>query len=84
MSINLGPEGCKAASELRTSGQFASLVQAIKEQANKAANAALDAVPEQVARQAGYARALRDLYVALEAERTGVVQHKIKAPGVKE
>lgn len=84
MSINLGPEGCKAAAELRVSVQFAVVVSAIKDQANKAANATLDAAPDQLARQAGYARALRDIFVALEAERTGTVQQKVKAPGVKE
>lgn len=84
MSINLGPEGCKAASELRGNDQFSSVIAAIKEQANKAANAALDASPDLVQQRAGYARALRDVFVALEAERAGVVQQKIKAPGVKE
>lgn len=84
MSINLGPEGCKAASELRVSAQFAVVVSAIKDQANKAANAAMDASPELLAQKAGYARALRDIFVALEAERTGVIQQKIKTPGVKE
>lgn len=84
MSINLGPEGCKAAAELQASPQFAAVVLSIKDQAQKAANAALDAPPEHLARQAGFARGLRDLYIALEAARTGTAPQRVKAPGVKE
>jgi hypothetical protein len=69
---------------LKNDERFATLVLAIKDLANKAANTALDAAPDQVLQKAGYARALRDIFIALEAERTGVIQQKIKAPGVKE
>lgn len=82
--MNLGTKGCEAARALSTSEQFVTIVQAIKDQANSAANSALDASHDQQSRQCGYARALRDLYVALESARAGVPQPQVKKPGVKE
>lgn len=82
--MNLGTKGCEAARALNTSEHFAIVLAALKDLANQTANTALDSPPSEQARACGYARALRDTYVALEAARVGTHQNAIKKPGVKE
>lgn len=82
--MNLGTKGCEAARALGMSEHFAVVVTAFKDLANQTANSALDAPPAEQARACGYARAVRDAYVALEAARTGAHQTAVKKPGVKE
>ena len=80
MSINLGHEGLQAARALRMDPQFAVLRAAIGEFAWKKIEAALDAPPELRVEATAYARALRDLYVAIEAGATDQMQRNIKLP----
>lgn len=80
MSINLGHEGLQAARALRMDPQFAVLRAAIGEFAWKKIEAALDAPPELRVETTAYARALRDLYVAIEAGATDQMQRNIKVP----
>lgn len=84
MSINLGNEGCAAAHSLASSKDFAVIRAALREQAQMMANRALDAQPDLQAAACGYARAVRDIYVAIESAVTGTPQNQVKKPGVRE
>ena len=79
MSINLGTSGCDSAARLRGHPDFKLILEAMHEHARKAAHAAIDAEHALQASACGYARASRDLVVALEAAALQVKQQTIKA-----
>lgn len=84
MSINLGNEGVQAARVLSTNEHFAAFREALRAQAVKAMNAALDAPTDHVQRAAGYGQAVRDMHIAVESAATGLPQPAVKKPGPKE
>jgi len=84
MSLNLQNDGIAAVKELRSHPAFAALRAVLAREANSKANAAIDAPHELQASACGYARALRDLYVALESAVQGVPQNKVTKPGAVE
>jgi hypothetical protein len=67
MSINFGQAAHEAAARLRVNPDFKLILEGIHEHARKRANEAIDVAHEFQASACGYARALRDVYVALEA-----------------
>jgi hypothetical protein len=79
VSINLGQPGCEAAARLRPHPDFKLILEALHEHARKAAHAALDAEHAMQASACGYARASRDLVIALEAATLQVKQQTVKA-----
>lgn len=79
MSINLGTAGCEAAARLRAHPDWKHILEALHEHARKAAHAAIDADHALQASACGYARASRDLIVALEAATLQVKQQTVKA-----
>lgn len=84
MSLNLGNVGCNAAHSLRSNPGWDELRAALRELASAKMNVALDAAPDNQATACGYARAMRDMWVALEAATAGVNPNSVKKPGVKE
>lgn len=86
MSLNIGTEGCLAAKALQPSPDWKVLRDALEELARSKMNQALDAPPEVQATACGYARALRDLWVAFEAATVGGPgragdQNQVRKPG---
>lgn len=81
MSINLGNEGCAAIKDLRGSAAFAALRDALHKIVVAKMNVALDCEPQFRADQTGYARGLRDLWTALEAEALDQKYNQVKKPG---
>lgn len=79
MSINLGTKGTNAALALAGNEPFHYFVEALEEQMSKFANTAMDAPPDMQMQMLGYARGLRDLWIAVEAARSGKHQGTIKA-----
>lgn len=84
MSLNLQNDGCAAIRELRNHPAWPAFMKAVAEATRARANSAIEAPPELQASACGYARAMRDLYVACESAATGVAQNNVKKPGVKE
>lgn len=85
MSINLGTPACEALKNLRVNGDFVVYRNALREQVRQRMNQALDAPPDKAMHHLGYTQALRDLYVAIEAEVTGKQQQQVQKPApVKE
>lgn len=84
MSLNLMNEGGAACRALQGSPDWATLRTVVHELARKHANSALDAPAELQASACGYARALRDVYIAFESATTGQPQQAVKKPGAKE
>jgi phytoene/squalene synthetase len=84
VSINLGNDGVAAVRELRVSPAWAALMKALADQARSTANTALDASPELQASACGYARAVRNMYIAFESAASGMQQNLVKKPGIKE
>lgn len=81
MSLNLQNDGIAAVQALRGNPAFAEFRQVIERVFIKQMNAALEASPELRNDAIGYARALRDLYIATESAATDVHQTQIKKPG---
>lgn len=81
MSINLGNDGIAAVKELRSSAHFAAVRDALHKQVVQKMNAALDAETGVRHEVAGYAKALRDLWIAFEAASTGEAYNQVKKPG---
>ena len=81
MSINLGNDGGAACKALSMNDHFIAFKQTLYEQAQKAANTALNTSQDNQATQIGYARALRDLFQAVVSASSGVPQSKVVAPG---
>jgi hypothetical protein len=67
MSINLGTAACEAMARLRTHADWKIIRDAIHEHARKSANTAIEVEHTFQAAACGYARAMRDLFVAIEA-----------------
>lgn len=67
MSLNLGNDALAALRSLRGSPDFRVLHEALGEQVRRYMNASLDMELGNLAVSVGYARALRDLYMALES-----------------
>lgn len=80
--MNLGNEAIKAIAELRTSKQWLDVRQALHDQAIKATESVLGATPDAREYAAGYARALSDLYKAVEAATTGDIVRNVKVKTV--
>lgn len=70
MSLNLGNEGLNACANLGNQGDFVALRLALLEQVRTQMNQALDIEPTKRDDAIGYARALRDVWLALEAAAT--------------
>lgn len=81
MSINLGNEGIAAARELRTSTPWAAIRDALHKQVVGKMNAAIECDPALRGDAGGYARALRDLWVAFESATTGENINRVAKPG---
>lgn len=80
MSLNIG-KGVEAARSLVHSAAWRDICEALREQARSRMNQALDAPPGNRDDAIGYARALRDVYVAFEAATLGVPHAQVKKPG---
>lgn len=80
MSINLGNEGIAAARALAVSAEWVAIRRAFYEQMRKVFNIALESPPDLRADQVGYARAMRDMYMALESATTGDNQNHVEKP----
>ena len=82
MSVNIGSPAIAAVQELRGSPRWQDFISGLREVAQQRADAAL-AAPTGGARDdaCGYARALRDIYVALQAAAQNVNPNQVKKPG---
>lgn len=81
MSLNIG-DGVGAARSLGNNPDWRVLREAVLEQARGAMNRALDTQGNRDD-AIGYARALRDLYIAFESATTGVSYAQVKKPGTE-
>ena len=81
MSLNLGNEVIEAARALRELEPWAAIREGILEAARRSTNLALETAGERVGDAVGYARALRDLYLALESATTGQSLNRLEKPG---
>ena len=84
MSLNFGNAACDAAARLRQHQDWQHIRDSIEDQARKYANAALDVDHALQAAACVYARALRDVFVALEAATHQVKHQQVKVPGAAE
>jgi len=83
MSLNLGTEGVNAARNLANSGDFVVLLDAIMERADAAIHVALDMEGGSKRDDAiGYAKALRDIWIALQSARSGIPYRQTKKPSL--
>ena len=74
MSVNLGTEAMNAAARLRHDPDFIVVRKGLALFAGRSINMAIGAVPEMRVEATAYARALRDLWVALESAALQVPQ----------
>jgi len=81
MSLNLGNDALAALRSLRASPDFRVLHEAVQEQARRYMNAALDMETGNLGASVGYARALRDLYMAFESGLLDQPINRIEKPG---
>lgn len=81
MSLNLGNEVMEAARALREYEPWAAIRDGLLEAARRSTNTALETAGERAGDAIGYARALRDVYLALEAATTGQNLNRIEKPG---
>jgi sirohydrochlorin ferrochelatase len=80
VSLNIGNSGGAAARSLRQNGDWKAFREALYELARQKMNQALE--PSATRDDAvGYARALRDLSIAIEAATLEIPQTQIKKPG---
>lgn len=82
MTLNLHNAGIQACRALSTNEHFIVFTQAIYDLAQAKANLALDASAENQPSSIGYARCMRDLFVAMVAASSSVPHNAVKAPGV--
>jgi hypothetical protein len=82
--LNLQNDGIAAIRDLRMNPAWPVLMKVMATQSREHANRALDAPPELQASACGYARAVRDMYVALESATTDVPQQIVKKRSVTE
>lgn len=86
MALNLGNEAMEAAKTLHQHGDSQKAFEAVRagilEQVRKHMNLALDVAPDDRHAAVGYARALRDVYMALESSaHNGAQQVRAEQPG---
>lgn len=81
MSLNLGNDGIAALRDMANDPNFQTLKQALWDRASSLMNTAIEAPREQRDDLCGYARALRDLFIAFESGASGQNQREIKRPG---
>lgn len=82
MSLNLGNDALAALRSLRASPDFRVLHEALGEQVRRYMNASLDMELGNLAVSVGYARALRDLYMAFEAGLLDQPINRVEKPGL--
>lgn len=80
MSLNLGTEGVNACANLANAADFVLFRDALLERARDQMNQALDIEPAKRDDAIGYARALRDLWIAIEAAATGQRANAVRKP----
>jgi len=80
MSLNLQNGGINACVNLANNGDFAAFRDALLERARDQMNQALDVESAKRDDAIGYARALRDVWIAIEAAVTGKKYQEIKKP----
>lgn len=80
MSLNLGNDVSEAALALRADPHFAALRAGMAKVVNDKISQALDSPVEQRVEATAYARALRDVWVALEAGAQNVRANTVKLP----
>lgn len=83
MSLNLGTPTVQAAAALRPDPHFEQVRAGLAEVVQARVNAALDAPVEQRVEATAYARAIRDVWVALEAATLGVRPAAVATPRLK-
>jgi len=71
MSINLGTPGCDACAQLRNNENWALVCESVKEQTTVWMNNVLDSDVGKAEYVRGYAKAVRDLYIAFDAATKG-------------
>ena len=83
-SINLGTPAMKAIQNLRDNEDFNLIVDTVGDAFTKKAVEALESEPVYRSDAVGYARGIRDVFLAMHAARTGVHQSTVKTPGLNE
>jgi hypothetical protein len=81
VSLNLGNDGMIACQNLANSSDFILFRDALLDKAREQMNAALDIEPTKRDDAVGYARALRDLWLAIEGAVSGQRMNQVKKPG---
>jgi len=81
LSLNLGNNACNACKNLSNSADFILFRDGLFERARDHMNQALDIEPSKRDDAIGYARALRDLWLAIEAASTGQKIQAVTRPG---
>ena len=83
MSLNIGTDGVNAANNLGNAGDFVALLDALLKVADDAVHNAIEMSPgPDRDDRLGYARALRDLWIALQSARTGVPYRRVDKPSI--
>ena len=82
--MNLQNDGLNAVRALRTHPAWPDFLKAILEQSRQSMNRALEAEPAVQQKASGYALAVRDFWIALEAATTNVAPNQVKKPAPKE
>jgi len=81
--LNIGNDGVEACRALAASDHFAKLRAALIEASRRTMNSALEAaVADRMADNVGYARALRDVCLALESAATGKPINQVMKHGL--
>lgn len=81
MSLNLGNDACAAMRDLSRDARWTAIRAALLEQTRVRMNHALEAPPGARDDAVGYARALRDVVVAIESASTGQAAQRVEKPG---
>ena len=84
MSLNFGSSAVEAMRGLRANADWKQIREAVLDQARKNANIALESMHGNPADACGYARALRDMYIAFESATMGVPVAQVTKPGTQE
>lgn len=81
MTLNIGTPAVEAVKELRNSAAFQTVLEGLEEQTRVAMNRALESTPEFRMDLVGYARGVRDVWIALKSAATGIAPNQVKKPG---
>ena len=76
MSINLGTSGCDACAHLRNNEHWQTVCESVREQTRTWMNNVLDPDIGKAEFARGYAKAIRDLYLAFDAATQGIRQNQ--------